>query len=173
MIFLDGHTVSADRIPDQQIHVTSPLSGDGTPESPIGIEPQGSTTETVLWETSSPFQNNYQISLNDSIYNYDELIVCGSANRGSFKIDCQNRYSVTSGKLNMCDSYYWGMWSEAANTHVLANGTQVLLSGNTGMVTSSFYMGMNAGVDTWTGWKSTTTRQDDVHPYKIIGVKRG
>jgi len=38
---------------------------------------------TTLWETDTPFKNMYSITLSDSIDNYDEYIVYGSANRDS------------------------------------------------------------------------------------------
>lgn len=127
---------------------------------------------TTLWETSNPFQNMYSITLNDSIDNYDELIVYGSANRDNdYYINCENEYVVDKNAINFCNSFYNGCWSTASNSHILCNGTQLLLSGTSGRVTSSYYMGQNAGVTTWCGWKATTARVQDVHPYKIVGVR--
>lgn len=127
---------------------------------------------TILWETSNPFQNMYSITLNDSIDNYDALIVYGSANRDNTNfINCENEYVVDKNAINFCNSFYNGCWSVAANSLILCNGTQLLLSGTSGRVTSSYYMGQKAGTTAWCGWKSTGARVQDVHPYKIVGEK--
>jgi len=127
---------------------------------------------TTLWETSTPFNNMYSITLNDSIDNYDELIVYGSANRdNTHYINCENEYVVDKNAINFCNSFYNGCWSVDANSHILCNGTQLLLSGTSGRVTSSYYMGQNAGTTAWCGWKGTAARVQDVHPYKIVGAK--
>lgn len=127
---------------------------------------------TTLWETDTPFNNMYSITLSDSIDNYDELIVYGSANRDNdYFINCENEYAVDKNAINFCNSFYNGCWSTAANSHILCNGTQLLLSGTSGRITSSYYMGQNAGATAWCGWKSTGARVQDVHPYKIVGAK--
>ena len=127
---------------------------------------------TTLWETNTPFNNMYSITLNDSINNYDDLIVYGSANRDNvYFINCENNYVVDKNGINFCNSFYNGIWSTAADAHILCNGTQLLLSCTSGRVTSSYYMDQNAGVTTWCGWKSTAARVQDIHPYKIVGAK--
>ena len=63
-------------------------------------------TYTTLWETTTPFNNMYNITLNDSIDNYDELIVYGSANRdNTFYINCENEYVVDKNAINFCNSF--------------------------------------------------------------------
>lgn len=127
---------------------------------------------TTLWETDTPFNNMYSITLSDSIDNYDELIVYGSANRDNvYFINCENEYAVDKNAINFCNSFYNGCWSTAADSHILCNGTQLLLSGTSGRITSSYYMGQNAASTAWCGWKSTAARVQDVHPYKIVGAK--
>lgn len=165
--------LSASVIAPQAITVEAPLTGDGTSANPIGISAGVQPTYTVLWHTNSPFANMYSFTLNQSIDNFDELIVKGSASRDSSKwfINCENRYVVDPGKINMCCSYYNGAWSTASNAHILCNGTQVWISGNSGRVTSSYFMGQNAGSTAWCGSKMTGARVEDVHPYEIVGVK--
>lgn len=170
---LNNLALSASVVPSSEaVEVISPMTGNGTPESPIGIQAGVQPTYTVLWHTNSPFANMYSFTLNQSIDNFDELIVKGSANRDSTHyINCENRYVVDPGKINMCCSYYNGTWSTANDTHILCNGTQLWISGNSGRVTSSYYMGQNAGSTAWCGWKTTGARVQDVHPYEIVGVK--
>ena len=138
----------------------------------VGFENGPTYTYTTLCETDTPFKNMYSITLNDSIDNYDELIIYGSANRDNTHfINCENEYVVDKSAINFCNSFYNGSWSIEANSHILCNGTQLLLSGTSGRITSSYYMGQNAGATSWCGWKSTGARVQDVHPYKIVGAK--
>ena len=171
MLRFDGKTVSADVIASQPVTVSAPLTGNGTSAQPIGFSGAVSPSYTVLWQNANPVANVYNISLSDSINNYDELIVYGSANRdGLFTIKTVNRYDVDKGKINFADCYTHGAWNTDANTHILTNGTNVWLSGNSGTVRSSYFMGQNAGAVSWVGWRGTG-RADDIHPYKIVGVK--
>lgn len=165
--------LSASVVPSSNaVSVSSPITGDGTSASPLGINVGVQPTYTVLWHTDSPFANMYSFTMSQSIDNFDELIVYGSANRdNAFWIDCENRYVVDPGKINMCCSYYNGTWGTSDTSHILCNGTQVWLSGTSGRVTSSYYMGQTNNSTAWCGRKSTTARVQDVHPYKIVGVK--
>lgn len=171
LIAINNISVSADTIRKLAIDVEQPITGDGTKKYPIGIELPMPSYST-LWTSSATFTNNYTFTLSDSIDNYDELIIYGSAIRdnSAWYIDCQNRYFVDKGKINLCCSYYNGTWATASNSHILCNGTQMMLSGNSGNILSSFYMGQAAGSTSWAGGKYNN-RIDDVHPYKIIGVK--
>jgi hypothetical protein len=171
MLRFDGKTVSADVTASQPVTVSAPLTGNGTSAQPIGFSGAVRPTYTVLWQTANPVANVYNISLTDSIDNYDELIVYGSANRdGLFTIKTVNRYDVDKGKINFADCYTHGAWNTDANTHILTNGTNVWLSGNSGTVRSSYFIGQNVGAVSWVGWRGTG-RAVDVHPYKIVGVK--
>lgn len=128
-------------------------------------------TYTTLWETNSPFNNMYSITLNDSIDNYDEYIVYGSANRDSqVWLDTQNRYTVTPGKVNQGGCFYAGRWN-TGSTYVLLNGTEMWLSGTSGYVSSSYFYGQNNGATTWSVGTYNTARNVDLHPYKIVGIK--
>ena len=171
MLRFDGKTVSADVTASQPVTVSAPLTGNGTSAQPIGFSGAVSPSYTVLWQTANPVANVYNISLNDSIDNYDELVVYGSANRDNlFTIKTVNRYEVDKGKINFADCYTHGAWIAAADTWILSNGTNVWLSGNSGAVKSSYFMGQTRGSVSWDGWKGTN-RAVDVHPYKIVGVK--
>ena len=85
----------------------------------VAIEDGPKYEYTTLWETDTPFNNMYSITLNDSIDNYDELIIYGSANRdNNYYINCENEYAVDKSAINFCNSFYNGCWSMAADSHI-------------------------------------------------------
>lgn len=124
-----------------------------------------------LWSTTNPFRNSYSITLSDSLYNYDEYIVYGSASRtpGPLGLDVSNRYVVVPDKVNFGGCYYAGRWS-TDSTFILINGTEMWLSGTSGYVQSSYFIGQGNNTTAW-GQGTYTGRQFDVHPYRIVGVK--
>jgi hypothetical protein len=137
----------------------------------VGFENGPTYTYTTLWETNSPFKNMYSITLNDSIDNYDEYIVYGSANRDNqFWLDTQNRYVVSPGKVNQGGCFYAGRWN-TDSTYILLNGTEMWLSGTSGYVNSSYFYGQGNNVTTWAQGTYNTARHVDLHPYKIVGIK--
>lgn len=130
-----------------------------------------SETYTVLWETDTPFKNQYTISLNDSIDNYDEVICYGSANRGgNDRVNVKTTYPIISGTVNLVGPYTLNTW-QSTNHYMLNNGTQVYLSGNSGFIDVSYYWGMQNGGTGFEANRYTTARNADVHPYKIVGIK--
>lgn len=137
----------------------------------VGYDDGPSYTYTTLWETDTPFKNMYSITLNDSIENYDEYIVYGSANRDDqFWLDTQNRYTVNHGAVNQGGCFYAGRWS-TGSTYILLNGTDMWLDGTSGYITSSYFMGQNNGATTFCNGTYTAARNVDLHPYKIVGIK--
>ena len=140
-------------------------------EGYVACEVQSGPTYTTLWETNSPFSNFYSITLNDSIDNYDEFIVYGSANRDSQRFfDTQNKYVVTKNSINRCPCFVGGRWNDGS-TYILMNGTDMRLSGTSGYITSSFFVGQDNGTSNFTKGVYNTARNVDLHPYKIVGVK--
>lgn len=130
-------------------------------------------TYTVLWETDTPFKNQYSIELNDSIDNYDEIICYGSANRGgNDRVNVKSTYPVISGTINLVGPYTLNTW-QSTNYYMLNNGTQMYLSGTSGYIDVSYYWGMQNGGTAFEANRYTTARNSDVHPYKIVGVKHG
>ena len=127
-------------------------------------------TYRTLWETNTPFRNLYSITLNDSIDNYDELIVYGSANRNTFTLKTENKYVIVPSSVNMCGCYYAGRW-DMNSTFLLLNGTEMRLSGKSGYVDSSYFFGQGNNNTVWTPAVYNTARSSDLHPYKIVGVK--
>ena len=126
---------------------------------------------TVLWETTAPFKNQYSITLNDSIDNYDEIIYYGSVNRGgNDRVNVKTEFPVVSGVINLGGPYTLNTW-QSTNHYMLNNGTQIFLSGNSGYIDASYYWGMQNGGTAFEASRYTTARKADVHPYKIIGVK--
>lgn len=124
---------------------------------------------TTLWETDTPFKNLYSITLSDSIDNYDEYIVYGSGNRGNLYLDTQNRYFVSHNGINQGGSYYAGRWSNT-DTYLLLNGTEMWLSGTSGYISSSYFIGEGNNTTAW-AQGINNNRVNDVHPYKIVGIK--
>ena len=45
------------------------------------------------------------------------------------------------------------------------------LNGTSGYITSSYFMGQNNGATTFCDGTYNTARNDDLHPYKIVGIK--
>ena len=128
-------------------------------------------TYTVLWETDTPFNNQYTISLNDSIDNYNEIICYGSANRGgNDRVNVKTTYPVVSGTIHLVGPYTLNTW-QSTNSYMLNNGTQMYLSGTSGFIDVSYYWGMQNGGTGFEANRYTTARNADVHPYKIVGVK--
>lgn len=137
----------------------------------VGFENGPTYTYTTLWETNSPFNNMYSITLNDSIDNYDEYIVYGSANRDNqFWLDTQNRYTVNHGAVNQGGCFYAGRWN-TDSTYILLNGTEMWLSGTSGYVSSSYFFGQGNNTTNWAQGTYNTARAVDLHPYKIVGIK--
>ena len=126
---------------------------------------------TTLWETNDPFKNLYSITLSDDIRNYDEYIVYGTANRDNqCWLDTQNRYVVNKTGVNQGGPFYCGQWN-TGSTYFLMSCTDMWLSGTSGYVNSSFFMGQNNGSTAWCNGTYNTARQVDLHPYKIVGIK--
>ncbi len=124
-----------------------------------------------LWNATTVNKNDYTITLTDSIANYDELIVYGSANRdGNFILTTENRFTVIPNAINECGCFYAGRWN-TASTYILVNGTDMRLSGNSGYIGSSYFCGQGNNTTTWTQNVFNTGRPADLHPYKIVGVK--
>lgn len=137
----------------------------------VGFKRGPTYTYTTLWETDTPFNNMYSITLSDSIDNYDEYIVYGSANRDEqFWLDTQNRYTVNHTGVNQGGCFYAGRWS-TGSTFILINGTDMWLDGTSGYITSSYFIGQNNGATTFCDGTYNTGRNVDLHPYKIVGVK--
>lgn len=99
------------------------------------IEPE----RTVLWSAASVSPNNTSITLNDSIFNYDEVAYYGSGTRSTnLVVSVKTEYPVVPGVVQGGGPFYCGRWGSGDN-FILNNGTQVFLSGNSGGVYSSFY----------------------------------
>ena len=129
------------------------------------------STYTVLWETDTPFKNQYSIVLNDSLDNYDEVICYGSANRGgNDRVNVKTTYPVISGAVHLVGPYTLNTW-QSTNYYMLNNGTQMYLSGTSGYIDVSYYWGIQNGGTAFEANRYTTPRNADVHPYKLVGVK--
>ena len=124
----------------------------------------------VLWSAASQQASNSTITLTDSIDNYDELWFYGSGTRNAMCPCVITEYPVIPGVLNLGGPFFVGQWGSGTNNYELCNGTQIYLSGNSGLVATSFYFGKANGS---TGWAAanTTNRDLDVRPYKILGIK--
>ena len=123
---------------------------------------------TVLWSADTVQPNNTSITLNDSIDNYDEIIYYGSGTR-TYSPCVMTEYPVITGQLNLGGPFFFGNWG-ATDTFVLCNGTQVFLSGTSGLVAGSYYWGKNASNTAYAA-SLVNNRTNDVRPYMIVGVK--
>lgn len=123
---------------------------------------------TVLWSASSVAPNNTSITLSDSIDNYDELVYYGSAYR-TWMVAVKNEYPVRPGVINGGGPFHFGRWG-AGDNYLLANGTQMYLSGTSGQIVSSYYWGKTNGNTGFIG-ALVANRSNDVRPYKIEGLK--
>jgi len=125
---------------------------------------------TVLWSAAAVSPNNTSITLNDSIDNYDEIVYYGSASRSiGHIVSVKTEYPVISGRINGGGPLHCGKWGTGDN-FILANGTQVYLSGNSGGIYSSYYWGKQNNGTAFQG-ELTNNRYNDVRPYKIEGLK--
>ena len=109
------------------------------------------------------------ITLNDDLNYYDEYIVYGSGYRGNLYLDTQNRYFVSHNEINQGGPYYAGRWSDT-ETYILLNGTEMWLSGTSGYISSSYFIGEGNNTTAW-AQGIFNNRNHDVHPYKIVGIK--
>lgn len=124
----------------------------------------------VLWSAASQQASNSTITLNDSIDNYDELWFYGSGTRNAMCPCIITEYPVIPGVLNLGGPFFVGQWGSGTNNYELCNGTQIYLSGNSGLIATSFYFGKANGSTAWAA-ANTTNRDLDVRPYKILGIK--
>ena len=125
----------------------------------------------ILWSAENQQASNSTITLNDSIDNYDEIIYYGSGTKNDRTPCVAIEYPVIPGVLNLGGPFFVGKWASAdSDNWILCNGTQVFLSGNSGYVASSFYMGKNNGSTAWAA-SLLANRTNDVRPYRIVGVK--
>ena len=130
------------------------------------IEPE----RTVLWSAASVSPNNTSITLNDSIFNYDEVVYYGSATRSTnLVVSVKTEYPVIPGAILGGGPFYCGCWGSGDN-YILNNGTQVFLSGNSGGVYSSYYWGKTHNGTGYVG-SLNNNRTNDIRPYKIEGLK--
>lgn len=169
-----GNVVIPKETEYQSVSAKSPFNGDGTSAQPLTAPDtlyDSEPTYTLLWSADTIFKNNYTITLNDSIENYDEVIYYGSADRGG-NTTCRvmTEYPVVPGVINQGGPFICNTW-QTGNAYWLCNGTQVYLSGNTGKICNSYYWGMANGSTGYEGGLFTTARTSDIHPYKIVGVK--
>lgn len=169
-----GNVVIPKETEYQSVSAKSPLNGDGTSAQPLTAPDtiyDSEPTYTTLWETDTPFRNEYSFTLNDNIENYDEVIYYGSADRGgNATVRVMTEYPVCPGHINAGGPFICNTW-QTGNAYWLCNGTQVWISGTSGYVCDSYYWGMQNGGTGFEANRYTTARNADVHPYKIVGVK--
>lgn len=124
--------------------------------------------KTVLWSADSQALAHTDIVLNDSVDNYDEILIYGSANNTYPRLTI-SEYPIIPGKMMIGGPTYYGKWATGDN-FILVNGTRMGWSGNSARVISSFFYGKNNGSTAWAG-SYQQNRDSDVRPYKIVGLK--
>lgn len=159
---------------ENQITVGDNLSGTGTIESPVGYtgDIQHSDKRSLLWETTG---NTYEtnIELSETIMHFDKVMIYGSGLESEAQGAhlSKNVYIVQSGVIG-ADCFGYSMW-DARNGYNYALGCGLQLSGNSGHVGSSYYMGQAQNTNSYAAGKWTGTNGPKMlQPFKIFGIDR-
>ena len=132
--------------------------------------------ETVIWTVPSGSEdsNNYNITLSETIHNFEEIAVyCKCTRATGLQVTTKNVYPVCdAGNTMFADGISTNHWNVTAgqNAHYTV-GVDVRLTGSTGYIGENYRWGVQTGTTTW-----EVSRASDnsiyPHPYKIVGIKR-
>lgn len=155
----------------QEVSHDNTLSGNGTVESPLGVNLSDvaqlfGVDETVLFQTSSVDDTKWDVTLSEDIGNFERIKILARRNNNSIiiNLDCPNVYeddtSAISGnkKMMTCDCDMDG--AEYKYFTVFS------LSGNKYTEYSARLMKYGMEPDVW------QTNNIWLHPTKIIGIDR-
>ena len=147
-------------------------SSDVRPYKIEGVKYSTSDDITLIWSsTGNPYNTN--ISLSESITGFKKIMVYGSGSdtpTGGYNVSKQV-YGSHSGLL-ACEPWCYTPWlKEYRRNYVL--GCDLMISGNSGHVGSSWYMGANSAGTGWAAGKWTGTNSPKMMvPYAIYGLNR-
>ena len=157
---------------DKEISHDNTLSGNGTVDSPLGLN------ETVIWTVpnGSENTNNYNITLLETIQNFEEIAVYCKSTRieNSLQVTTKNVYPVCdSGYTMFADGISTNHWNitEEQNGHYTC-GIDVRLIGNSGYVGENYRWGVQNGTLKWEIQRISNNNKIYPHPYKIVGINR-
>ena len=151
------------------------LTGNGTPESPLGVA--NSSDETVLWTVPSGYENSngYDITLSESIHNFEEIAIYCKCVRidNSLQATTKNTYPVSDPGYTMfadgVSTNHWNIKSDQ-NGHYTC-GVDIRLTDDSGYVGENYRWSM-ANESTYLEGQRTSNNSIWPHPYKIVGIKR-
>jgi len=133
--------------------------------------------ETVIWTVPSGSEdaNNYNITLSETIHNFEEIAVYCKCTRiaNSLQVTTKNVYPVCdSGYTMFADGVSTNHWNLTAgqNAHYTC-GVDVRLTGSTGYIGENYRWGVQTGTTTWEMSRASNSNIYP-HPYKIVGIKR-
>ena len=132
--------------------------------------------ETVIWTVPSGSEdaNNYDITLSETIHNFEEIAVyCKCTRTTGLQVMTKNVYPVCdAGNTMFADGISTNHWNVTAgqNAHYTV-GVDVRLTGSTGYIGENYRWGVQTGTTTWEVSRASNSGIYP-HPYKIVGIKR-
>ena len=132
--------------------------------------------ETVIWTvpSGSKDSNNYNITLSETIHNFEEIAVyCKCLRATGLQVTTKNVYPVCdAGNTMFADGISTNHWNVTAgqNAHYTV-GVDVRLTGSTGYIGENYRWGVQTGTTTWEVSRASNSSIYP-HPYKIVGIKR-
>ena len=151
-------------------YIGNGLSGNGY-ENPVSVSVNEDKRE-LLW-SANEVNTNYSINLSSPIWHYENVIVycSGQANENDYIKSSKNIYpSITTEQQN-CDGYASLRFGKTDSGDYVHNA-EITLSGNSGYIGQSNYMGMRSGSTGYSaGFRTETSASQVLTPYKIYGYK--
>ena len=132
--------------------------------------------ETVIWTVPSGSEdaNNYNITLSETIHNFEEIAVyCKCLRATGLQVTTKNVYPVCdAGNTMFADGISTNHWNVTSgqNAHYTV-GVDVRLTGSTGYIGENYRWGVQTGTTTWEVSRASNSSIYP-HPYKIVGIKR-
>lgn len=149
------------------------FSGNGTSASPLGFtgDIQHTDKRTLLWETTgTPY--NTTIQLNEPITHYNEIMIYGSGvetEAGGYHTS-KNVYQTQPRPIN-AGPWAFSLWNLASYRCAYTLGADMILSGNSGYIGSSFANGIPQGSTAFAGFKWTGADANKMlMPWRIYGI---
>ena len=133
--------------------------------------------ETVLWTVPSGYEssNGYDITLSESIHNFEEIAVYCKCVRidNSLQATTKNTYPVSDpGYTMFADGVSTNHWNVTSNQNPhYTCGVDIRLTDTSGYVGENYRWGIPNGA---TSFDAQRISNNSIwpHPYKIVGIKR-
>lgn len=136
-----------------------------------GLKYINASDRTLLWSASgNPYNTN--ISLSESVTAFDEIMVYGSGSENASGHHLSKQIYPTQSRAFGCEPWCYSPWATNYRCNYLL-GCDLRISGNSGYVGSSWYMGINQTSTAWAAGKWTGTNTPKMMaPYRIYGINR-